>query len=122
MTRLVLSPAAFRDIDRLTDFLLESDPVAAGDTTPLLISGLRVLQEHPLIGRPVEMGYRELVISRGNTGYVALYTYDMKNDIALILTSAINAKRGISDSASCAVPGSKFRVPSSTFIVPGSKL
>lgn len=86
MTRLVLSPAAFRDIDRLTDFLLESDPVAAGDTAPLLISGLRVLQLHPLIGRPVESGYRELVISRGDTGYVALYKFDIEDDLVLVLT------------------------------------
>jgi len=86
LTRLVLSPAAFKDIDRLTDFLLESDPVAAGDTAPLLISGLRVLQLHPLIGRPVESGYRELVISRGDTGYVALYKFDIEDDLVLVLT------------------------------------
>lgn len=86
MTRLVLSPTAFRDIDRLTDFLLESDPVAAGDSTSLLISGLRVLQQHPLIGRPVERGYKELVLSRGDTGYVALYTFDIANDLVVVLT------------------------------------
>lgn len=86
MTRLVLAPSAFQDLDRLTDFLLETDPVAAGDTTPLLIDGLRVLRQHPLIGRPVERGYRELVISRGDTGYVALYKFDMENDLVLILT------------------------------------
>ena len=86
MTRLVLSPTAFQDIDRLTDFLLESDPVAAGDTTPLLISGLRVPQQHPLIGRPVERDYRELIISRGDTGYVALYQFDIENDLVMVLT------------------------------------
>lgn len=86
MTRLVLSPTAFRDIDRLTDFLLESDPAAASDTTPLLINGLRVLQQHPLIGRPVEQGYRELVISRGDTGYVALYQFNTESDLAVVLT------------------------------------
>lgn len=86
MTRLVLSPAAFQDLDRLTDFLLESDPAAATDTAPLLISGLRVLRQHPLIGRPVERGYRELVISRGDTGYVALYKFDIEDDLVIVLT------------------------------------
>jgi plasmid stabilization system protein ParE len=86
LTRLVLSPTAFQHLDRVTDFLLETDPVAAGDTTPLLISGLRVLRQHPLIGRPVERGYRELVISRGDTGYVALYKFDIKNDFVVVLT------------------------------------
>jgi plasmid stabilization system protein ParE len=86
LTRLVLSPTAFRDIDRLTDFLLDSDPAAAIETTPLLISGLRVLRQHPLIGRPVERGYRELVISRGDTGYVALYKFDIEHDLVIVLT------------------------------------
>jgi plasmid stabilization system protein ParE len=44
-----------------------------------------VLKRHPLIGRPVEYGYRELIISRGRTGYVALYTYEEASDIVLIL-------------------------------------
>jgi hypothetical protein len=32
-----------------------------------------ILKRHPEIDRPVEDGLRELVISRGRTGYVALY-------------------------------------------------
>ncbi|HUX91992.1 MAG TPA: type II toxin-antitoxin system RelE/ParE family toxin [Gallionellaceae bacterium] len=34
-----------------------------------------VLQGHPLIGRPVPHNLRELVISKGRTGYVALYRF-----------------------------------------------
>ena len=86
MTRLVLAPAAVRDIDRLADFLLESDPVAASHTGRILIDGFQVLKQHPLMGRPVEQGYRELVISRGNTGYVALYSFDVANDVAIVLS------------------------------------
>lgn len=86
MTRLVLAPSATRDIDRLTDFLLESDPAAASATGRILIDGLQLLKQHPLVGRPAERGYRELVISRGRTGYVALYKLDVVNDIAIILT------------------------------------
>lgn len=85
MSRLVLAPAAIRDIDRLADFLLESDPLAAIHTGRILTDGLQVLKRHPLMGRPVEHGYRELVISRGSTGYVALYSFDVANDVAVVL-------------------------------------
>jgi plasmid stabilization system protein ParE len=85
VTRLVLAPAAARDIDRLADFLLEFDPIAAIQTGRILIDGLQVLKRHPLMGRSVEQGYREIVISRGNTGYVALYSFDVANDVAVVL-------------------------------------
>ena len=37
-------------------------------------------------GRIVEQGLRELVISRGRTGYVALYRFDAESDQVFILT------------------------------------
>lgn len=85
MTRLVMAPRAAEDIKRLADFLFVTEPEAAGETGAVLIEGLQILKRHPLIGRFAEKGYRELVISRGRTGYVALYTYDVLHDVALIL-------------------------------------
>ena len=38
-----------------------------------------------LIGRPAEHGLRELVISRGRTGYIALYSFETAQDCILIL-------------------------------------
>jgi len=43
------------------------------------------LKRHPLIGRQVESDLRELIISRGKTGYVALYSYEADQDAILIL-------------------------------------
>ncbi len=85
MTRLVFAPRALQDMERLADFLRENEPVSASKTVSIFISGLSVLKLHPLVGRIVERGYRELLISRGRTGYVALYTYDVVSDTALIL-------------------------------------
>ena len=85
MTRLVFSPSALRDIERLAEFLMESDPAAAGATAAVLTGGLKILGDHPLVGRPAELGYRELLISRGRTGYVALYKYEVERDAAIIL-------------------------------------
>ena len=85
MTRLVFAPQAAQDLKRLTEFLLETDPCAANETVSVLIDGLRILKQHPLVGRTVEQDYRELIISRGRTGYVALYTYDITSNTVLIL-------------------------------------
>lgn len=85
MTRLVFAPGALRDIERLTDFLIEQDAYAAGATARILIEGLGILKQHPLIGREAEAGLRELVISRGRSGYVALYRFDVATDTALVL-------------------------------------
>ncbi|MBX9961672.1 MAG: type II toxin-antitoxin system RelE/ParE family toxin [Burkholderiales bacterium] len=85
MTRLVFAPRALGDIDRLADFLLDESPELAAETGPLLAGALEVLKHHPLIGRPAEHGLRELLISRGRTGYVALYRYDVSSDTALVL-------------------------------------
>lgn len=85
MTRLVFAPRALQDIERLTKFLISSEPKAAATTATLLFNGLTILKDHPLIGRPADMGYRELLISRGRSGYVALYDFDVMRDVALIL-------------------------------------
>lgn len=85
MARLVFAPRALQDVERLTAFLTESEPDVAAATAQLLYGGLRILKEHPLVGRPAEQGYRELLISRGRTGYVALYRYDVERDVAIVL-------------------------------------
>ena len=46
---------------------------------------LAPLKHHPFIGRPKNHGLHELVISRGSTGYLALYRYDEALGRALIL-------------------------------------
>ncbi len=65
--------------------MMESDPVAAGATADVLAGGLKIPKDHPLVGRPAELGYRELLISRGRSGYVALYKYEVERDAAIIL-------------------------------------
>ena len=63
------------DLERLTDFLLKTDPKAAQATAVLIFEALEILTQHPEIGRKVHFGQRELVISRGRTGYLALYRF-----------------------------------------------
>ena len=86
MTEVEISPGAKRDLDRLTDFLLASDPASAAETTDLIISAFVTLRDHPAIGRTVEHGLRELVISRGRSGYLALYRFDLSRNLVRILS------------------------------------
>lgn len=85
MTLLVHSPEAANDLEELVDFLLVSRPEHAVETVDLVLDALSVLERHPLMGRPVAHGMRELVISRGRSGYLALYAFDATADVVLVL-------------------------------------
>ena len=85
MARLIYSAHALDDLERVTDFLVDTDPAAAAVTVDLIAEAVAILAHHPLIGRPAEHGLRELVISRGRTGYVALYSFETAQDCILIL-------------------------------------
>ena len=84
MAQLIYSQHSLDDLERLTDFLLETEPVAALETTELILEAVQILENHPLVGRPAEHDMRELVISRGRTGYVALYGYEKEHDTVLV--------------------------------------
>lgn len=84
MARLALEQSAQADLERLADFLAAGDPEAAAETASLIFDALTVLERHPLIGRPAEEGLRELVISRGRSGYVALYDYVESQDLVVV--------------------------------------
>lgn len=85
MTRWLLAEDAVADLNRLTDFLLQTAPEAAVATVDLVLDALQILASHPLVGRPIPGNLRELVISRGRTGYLALYSFDASADVVLVL-------------------------------------
>ncbi|MGY1489619.1 type II toxin-antitoxin system RelE/ParE family toxin [Methylobacillus pratensis] len=86
MTSIVYSAAALEDIERLVDFLLEQSPEWAVATFDIIDHGISLLALHPNIGRPIPgTDLKELVISRGRSGYIALYEFDPLTDQVLIL-------------------------------------
>ena len=86
MARVVYAERALAALGRLTDFLLQTEPAAALETVDLITEAVHVLENHPLIGRSAEQGLRELVISRGKSGYIALYSYELEQDTVLVLS------------------------------------
>jgi addiction module RelE/StbE family toxin len=85
LARVIYAKEALPDLGRLTDFLLQDEPAAALETVDLIAEAVQVLENHPLIGRSAEQGLRELVISRGKSGYIALYSYELEQDTVLVL-------------------------------------
>ena len=75
MAEIVYSPNAIVNIERAFEYLAEKDSRSALAAASAIRTAVEVLARHPLIGRPVEGDLRELVISFGRTGYVALYRF-----------------------------------------------
>ena len=68
---------ALDDLERIFEFNFERDPATALGHIDKVRSAVVILDAHPEIGRRVsaDSGLRELIISQGKTGYVALYEY-----------------------------------------------
>ena len=96
MASVSYAPRALADLERLSDFLAETDLHAAAHTVDLIADAVAVLEEHPLIGRRAEADLRELVISRGKSGYIALYRYDGERDRVLVLAVRHQREAGYS--------------------------
>jgi len=85
MARLSYSGQALADLERISDFLAPEGMQCVIETLDLIEEAIALLRRHPLIGRLAEPDLRELVISQGRTGYVALYSYEKKYETVLIL-------------------------------------
>jgi plasmid stabilization system protein ParE len=72
---VVYSARALAQIERAFRFLHEQQPEAADDAVTAIQSAVDNLAAHPLVGRRIAGEVRELVISYGRTGYVALYRF-----------------------------------------------
>ena len=96
MVKIVYSQNAVNDLVRLTDFLIDADINVASETVDLIEEAVSILDRHPLIGRSVDEEIRELVISRGATGYVALYSFEEHRNAILILAIRHQREAGYS--------------------------
>jgi plasmid stabilization system protein ParE len=85
MTRVLLSPAAFDDLERLEEFLWQSDDLLQEGLLDFIFDALAVLTHQPGIGRPAGDGLRELIISRRRSGYLAKYHFDESADLVRVL-------------------------------------
>lgn len=97
MARVIYSERAFTDFERIFEFIAAENPHLAAQTVSIIQEAVEILERHPLIGRPVESELRELIISRGKTGYMALYSYLMIEDVVLVLSLRHQREAGYED-------------------------
>ena len=86
MPRLIWSPPALRDLQRLHRFLAGKNADAAKRAVAAIRDGLKIVARRPGVGRPVEdmePEYREWLIEFGDSGYVVLYRYDGQTAVIL---------------------------------------
>ena len=83
--KVVYSAHALDHIERAFEFLRDKNPDAALSAVAAIQSAVDNLAAHPLVGRRVEGELRELIISYGHSGYVALYRFVVSRDEVRIL-------------------------------------
>lgn len=69
--RVVYGERALRDLERIVGAAV--DARAARQALALIGEAVEMLARHPHLGRPLRGPLRELVISSGRSGYVAVY-------------------------------------------------
>ena len=86
MPRLIWSPQALGDVQRLYRFLALKNPAAARRAVQAIRETVQVVSQHPAVGRPVdemENEYREWLVDFGDSGYVLFYRVDANNTVVL---------------------------------------
>lgn len=93
MATVVYSARSLFHLERAFEFLASENPDAAVAAAVAIRSAVESLAAHPLLGRRVHRDIRELVISFGQTGYIALYRFVVPQDEVRVL--AIRHQREI---------------------------
>jgi plasmid stabilization system protein ParE len=90
---IVYSARSLDHLERAFEFLGKEPPEASIGAADAICSAVGSLAAHPLLGRRVHDDIRELVISYGATGYIALYRFLIPQDEVRVL--AIRHQREI---------------------------
>ena len=95
---IVLDEGALADLERIFDFNFARDAATALLHIRRIREAVSILDQHPEIGRLIAGSpLRELVISHGKSGYIALYSYEPLEDVALILAMRHQREAGYAD-------------------------
>jgi len=98
MSRLIWSPPALLDVQRLYRFLALKNTDSAKRVVKELRKCVKVLAMQPGICRPtegMEPEYREWMINFGDSGYIVLYRYE--RDVVSILAVRHQKEVGYKD-------------------------
>ena len=85
VAEVVYSARALADLERALEYLAQTNPQAGLAAAAAIRSAVENLAAHPLVGRRVEGDLRELVISYGAIGHIALYRFMIQLDQVRVL-------------------------------------
>lgn len=97
MAQVIYAAEALADLERIIDFLLQAAPESADAALTQIQSAITILEAHPRIGRGVEKHLRELVITHGASGYLALYRHNAGTDLVRVLRIRHQREAGYRD-------------------------
>lgn len=82
---VVWLPGASLDVDRLKNFIQSDNPIAAQRAAKRIIEGVKILQDNPDVGVPVEhlMDYRDLMLSFGAGDYIIRYRKEVNRVVVV---------------------------------------
>jgi plasmid stabilization system protein ParE len=82
---VVYSARSLANIQRAFEFLHTKNTAAANNAVTAITSAIDNLAMHPLVGRRIDRDLRELILSYGHSGYVAIYRFVIARDEVRIL-------------------------------------
>jgi plasmid stabilization system protein ParE len=98
MVRIELAPEVAEDFERILEHLQAFEVADPDERVDEIIAALDILEQNPLIGRPLPGGsdaqLRALIIGRGSRGYVALYSYLPELETVFILAMRSQREAG----------------------------
>lgn len=87
MPRVIITQGAAHGLERCRLFLAEKNPRATRKAGQAIEQQFTLLEKNPDIGRPLNdfPELRELIITFGESGYVALYRHELETETIYIL-------------------------------------
>jgi len=87
VSRVIVTEGAARGLRRCQQMLSEKSAGVAQRAAQAISQKIETLEAHPQIGRPLpnRAELRELIVEFGDSGYVALYTYNREEDTVYVL-------------------------------------
>ena len=94
MAQVVYSARLLAQLERAFELLRTSNTPVVERAVRAIVSAIENLANHPLIGRRIDGEIRELIISFGETGFLALYEFVVPRDEVRVLAIARQRELG----------------------------
>jgi plasmid stabilization system protein ParE len=85
LAQVTFTVTALEDLERIRQFHGPEAAYIAAVQIEKVLQATHVLHDHPMIGRVVRREIRELVISQGRGGFLALYRFYPQRDLVRVL-------------------------------------